>query len=72
MSLANLVDPSLKEPWMSFLHQFIMVSNDFIVSHKPISNLTYGFHEGKHQKPHGIYQLCISKFGYIQKILHTR
>ncbi|KAG2176796.1 hypothetical protein INT44_007460 [Umbelopsis vinacea] len=24
MSLANLVDPSLKEPWMSFLHQFIM------------------------------------------------
>jgi hypothetical protein len=25
MSLANLVDPSLKEPWMSFLHQFIMV-----------------------------------------------
>lgn len=68
MSLANLVDPSLKEPWMSFLHQFIMVSNDLHrVCRKSISNLTYSLLEGKYQKPHGIYQLCISKFSYIQK-----
>jgi hypothetical protein len=41
MSLANLVDPSLKEPWMSFLHQFIMVSSDLDVIPQLIPSLTY-------------------------------